>query len=136
MTERVLLGNLSGTVRFRVSKPGVSVLTAGVSDLLIDTAGSFVRVLQTGTLTASNGSPNNNVTVSGGDGLERMLYLGVTTGGGSWAGDSLSSFSGRLWSMSPQFLDAAYISGTTLYITKSYNPIHTDITVRYFILGY
>lgn len=62
-TNRTLLGKL-GTTEYglRVSKPGVDVLTAAASDLLIDTAYGYGRTLQYGMLTIPAGAAGTSVS--------------------------------------------------------------------------
>lgn len=56
MTNRVVMGNKGGTYGLWVSKPGVNVLTASETDMLLSTSGTFGQIVRSGSFAAGTGT--------------------------------------------------------------------------------
>jgi hypothetical protein len=61
--NRIIFGNRSGTYGLFISRPGVDVLTATPSQLLLDTSSFINQVVQAGSATLTPGSSSLTITL-------------------------------------------------------------------------
>lgn len=87
MANRLVFGLHGGIYKFRISKPGVDVLTAGVNDLLFSDALAtrMVQRIITGSVIVPGGGGDVNVTHANYGSVPYLFYRAASgTGTGSY----------------------------------------------------